>query len=131
MATCRRCGIEFGSESLVERYRETNQEFVCADCKRVPATVIKYKSGLGEDFCRPWHGDFDADDNPIDLFGRKFAGDVALCGHRDRVTQAHRPEMLPIRSVPKKKRSKYRASRKKGVMSLQLFLASAEARGQL
>lgn len=130
MGICNRCGIEFGTEKLVERYREKGEELVCADCKRSPAIVIKYVLDGSDEFCRPWHGDFDADDHPIDLFGRRFAGDIALCGHRDCVTQSHRPEMSPIRKVPKKKRVKYRSTRKR-VFSYELIMASAEVRGQL
>lgn len=131
MGNCSRCGVEYATEGIINRAKEKGEALLCADCRRTPAVVIKYVLNGIDEFCRPWHGDFDADDNPIDLFGRPFTGDVALCGHRDCVTQSHRPGMSPIRKVPKKKRVKYRSSRRKTALSYELVMASAEVRGQL
>jgi hypothetical protein len=122
MGACVRCGLEYLSEIATERALEEGRKIVCADCRRSKVKVIKYWIDGVATFCRPWHGDFDDDDYPVDDKGKRFTGEVALCGHKDCIAFEHRPGM----QVPKKNKVRVRE-----MVSMESFIAVAEARGQL
>lgn len=72
---CRRCGM---TEFLAPEKRKPKDD-LCLDCRRKPAKTINY--GLGKS-CRPWHGEFDVEDNPM-LNGVLFMPGERVCKHRD------------------------------------------------
>jgi len=39
--------------------------------------------------CRPWHGEFDADENPLTDDGKLYRPGVRLCRKRDCVERSH------------------------------------------
>jgi len=134
MVACDRCGIDAFSQETwtkqVERGRGDSK--LCADCKRVtngPVMSIRYLIPGLVGVCQIWHGDFDSEDNPLDANGNRFAGDVALCGHKDCVTGLHRPEMIIARA---RRGTSTRASiRRRKSFSLELWMAVAEGSRQL
>lgn len=82
-ATCTRCGTLW---SYPDRY-VTRPEFdgsQCKDCKARPLTRV----GSGLDYCTPWHGHFDEDDNPMQN-GKLYKPGIRTCGHRDCVRPMH------------------------------------------
>ena len=134
MVSCTRCGADAFSEEAwmrrVERGRGDGK--LCSDCERVingPITAINYQIPGLHGVCRTWQGDFDRDDNPLDKHGNRFAGDVALCGHKDCVTATHRPEMVGAK-LRRGALSRSQIRRKK-TFSLELWLAMAEGSRQL
>lgn len=122
MGACVRCGLEFLSEASTEKAIEERRTIICADCKRSKVKVIKYWIDGVATYCRPWHGDFDDDDYPVDSKGVRFTGDVAICGHKDCIAFEHRPGM----KAPRKNKVRVRE-----MPSMELFMAVAEVRGQL
>lgn len=134
---CSRCGADaFSMEAWIKRQERGSQK-LCADCERKPILQLKPRTDV-EGMCRIWHGEFDWDDYPLDSHGKRFTGDLALCGHRDCVRPAHRPEMVAKRpprtvysaSMNARKRRKMKND-KKTQFSLELWLAVAEGSRQL
>lgn len=81
---CRTCGYNDTSNAIEKRVeRGGSQE--CASCTARPAVTIKTDYGV----CRPWRGDFDDDDNPLDARGRLYRPGRRLCGNRDCVARNH------------------------------------------
>jgi hypothetical protein len=128
MVGCVRCGFEFLNEESAEKYIIEKRSIICTDCKRPPVKTIRYLINGSYELCRPWHGEYDSEDYPIDKYGKRFTGTEALCGHRDCINAAHRPEMQSSRI---NRGSTYRMSRTKKLLSPELLVAVAEARGQL
>lgn len=126
MGECLRCGIPFLSKAATEKWLEEKKQLICADCNRSRVKQIKYRKGVDEFVCRPWHGDFDAEDYPIDAKGMRFTGELALCGHRDCIAFEHRPDM----AAPRKNRV-HKPLKGRSLPAMELFIAVAEARGQL
>jgi hypothetical protein len=83
LTKCERCGIDwkFPSNYLS---RESYDVTLCKDCKQKPLGRV-YKNN---DYCEPWHGLFDDDDNPI-KDGELYKPGVRSCGHRDCVRAGH------------------------------------------
>lgn len=132
MVQCTRCGIDAFSEEAWQQRLIRQLSMVCVDCERYfngPVVVVSKKNAKVKGVCRSWHGDYDLEDNPLDKDGNRFAGDVALCGHRDCVTQAHRPEMKGSRV----KRGGLSAGvlRRRRALSYDLIMAAAEVAKQL
>lgn len=81
---CRTCGYNDTSNAMEKRVeRGGSQE--CASCTAKPAVTIKSAYGV----CRPWRGDFDDNDNPLDTKGRLYRPGIRLCGNRDCVARNH------------------------------------------
>lgn len=131
MVQCKRCGIDAFSEEAWQARQTRGGSLHCADCERFytgAILVVDYKKKV-KGACRSWHGDYDLDDNPLDKDGNRFAGDVALCGHKDCVTQAHRPQMRISRM--KSGNLTNTQLRRKRALSIELIMAAAEVARQL
>ena len=129
---CLRCGIDAFSEEAWIKRQERGHTQICVDCERFengPVVTIVYQGLELQGACRTWHGDYDLDDNPLDRFGNRFTGDVALCGHKDCVTLTHRPGMKQNRV--RRGGLSGRQVRAKKAFSFELWLAVSEKAGQL
>jgi hypothetical protein len=81
---CIKCGVEDADFAMAKR-KERGHPILCASCRAKPAKTVRTKYGV----CKPWHGDFDADDNPLDEFGKPYRAGKRLCGNRDCVNEEH------------------------------------------
>lgn len=79
IATCLIC-----SEQWPVHPSRPNNHLICLQCRR---TENKIDYGM-EEPCRPWHGEFDDDDNPMQS-GKLFRPGNRICGHRDCVELNH------------------------------------------
>ena len=79
--TCRRCGFT----EFVPADKRKRQDELCADCRRRPAKTINY--GLSKS-CKPHQGQFDKEDNPVEL-GKLFMPGKRICKHSDCIEPAH------------------------------------------
>lgn len=82
-ATCDRCGFEwtFPSRYL---YRENYRHDLCRECTAQPQNSV-LRNGVT---CKPWHGDFDENDNPM-KDGVLYKPGERTCGARDCVNTNH------------------------------------------
>lgn len=130
---CSRCGIDaFSEEAWMKRVERGQLDKFCGDCERVDKgalTTINYRVPGVQGVCRSWQGDYDAEDNPLDKDGNRFAGSIALCGHKDCITATHRPEMA--QGTKTRARLSRTAIRRKRSFSFELWLAMVEGSGQL
>jgi hypothetical protein len=78
---CRRCGFQ----EFVPADKRKRADSLCSDCRRRPAKSINY--GLSKP-CKPHHGEFDHDDNPME-YGHLFLPGKRLCKHSDCVEVSH------------------------------------------
>lgn len=80
---CDRCGQiwAFNARYL---YRDDYSKELCPDCRAKPQS----KAGSTKDYCVPWQGDYDDNDNPI-KFGKLWKPGVRTCGHSDCVRKSH------------------------------------------
>jgi hypothetical protein len=74
MAECARCGMLLD----IPEIKAWNKRLFCKDCRTRRQRKIKY----GDLLCKPWHGDFDEQDNPM-LDGQLFMPGVRICLHKD------------------------------------------------
>lgn len=81
---CRRCGFE-------GKTKQPWSDGLCPSCiAEPPATgYLSYTRNDHRSLCRPWQGDFDADDNPVNPDGSLVLEGQRLCRHRDCVSTAH------------------------------------------
>ena len=70
----------------MEQRKERRIAILCVSCVARPAKTIK---GPLDTKCIPWHGDFDAQDNPLNSEGFKFMPGKRLCNFRDCVNPDH------------------------------------------
>lgn len=82
-AVCDRCGLQFTFHARY-LYRDEYNPDLCRGCKARPLDKVQF----GNDYCVPWHGDYDPEDNPL-LDGALYRPGVRTCGHRDCVRPAH------------------------------------------
>ena len=82
--TCEKCGMEETSPAL-ERYVLRRGIVRCASCRATKRNKIHYATGV----CRPWHGNFDENDNPLDELGNLYMPGPRNCNHRDCVAPNH------------------------------------------
>lgn len=87
---CERCGFTY---VFHRRYfTRTMEWWLCASCKAQPMQICRY----GDDWCKPWQGDFDIDLLVcLDERGKPVMLGLRSCGHWDCV----RPEHLVSRAV--------------------------------
>jgi len=83
-ATCERCGYDFEYPSNYTAGNRTFDGSLCVSCKAKPKVQVRY----GDDYCTPWHGDYDLDDNPI-KDGKLWKPGIRTCGHTDCVRASH------------------------------------------
>lgn len=81
---CMRCGIREDSIRMTKR-SERGTELLCRSCVARPAKTISGAFGK----CIPWHGNFDAQDNPLNPDGTRFRPGKRICSHRDCVSLDH------------------------------------------
>lgn len=84
---CQKCGVEEQQKlaTLDKRASRNGNLKLCKDCNiQGPIKQIRY----GKDYCTPWHGDFDGNDNPMKN-GRLYKPGKRTCGHRDCVNVRH------------------------------------------
>jgi hypothetical protein len=62
-----------------------HMEPICPSCAAKPANGIQTDFGI----CRPHHGDFDDNDNPLNRWGKLFRPGYRLCHNRDCVEPTH------------------------------------------
>ena len=91
---CRRCGYPDDGGHISKRV-ERGQDQLCASCAAQPAKTVKSDYGI----CRPWDGEFDQDDNPVDNQGNLYRPGVRLCGNSDCVAKKHIEEMGVIAAL--------------------------------
>lgn len=81
---CDRCGVADENNQLAKRI-ERGRPALCSSCLAKPMRSVVTGYGV----CRPWHGDFDDDDNPLDDEGQLYRAGVRLCRKRDCVERSH------------------------------------------
>jgi len=81
---CKKCGAEDTDAAMAKR-KERGHPLLCASCRAKPVKTIKSKYGI----CVPHHGDFDADDNPLDEYGYYLFKGKRLCGNKDCIALDH------------------------------------------
>jgi len=81
---CIRCGYEDASGHIAKRVERGSTQ-TCQSCRARPAE--KVDSNYGK--CRPWHGEFDEHENPVDRFGKLYKPGVRLCMNADCVEVTH------------------------------------------
>jgi hypothetical protein len=64
---------------------ERRVDLLCRSCVAKPAKTVQTAFGR----CIPWHGDFDAQDHPLNPDGSKFLPGERLCGYRDCCNREH------------------------------------------
>lgn len=69
-----------------------NEHLLCREC-RTTEKSIDY--GMGEP-CKPWHGDFDENDNPMRL-GTPYRPGPRICNHKDCIEPSHIVGYVPSR----------------------------------
>jgi hypothetical protein len=79
--TCARCGFT----EFVPADKRKRKDKLCGDCRRRPAKSINYGRSKS---CKPHHGEFDLEDNPIQL-GELLLPGKRVCGHSDCVETTH------------------------------------------
>jgi hypothetical protein len=87
---CDKCGVKY----TISSRRLTRADY-CNSCNAKPAARVIYDG----DYCKPWHGDFDEWENPIQD-GRLFKAGIRTCGHRDCVRDLH---IVKIKPEPKQR----------------------------
>jgi hypothetical protein len=81
---CSRCGRDDTTGSLDKRV-ERGASRICSDCRAKPAYKVLTEYGV----CIPHHGEFDADDNPLDEFGYLLMPGFRKCFKSDCVNPEH------------------------------------------
>lgn len=84
MPTCRKCGI-LDESSGMEKRQAKGLSIICASCRARPARIIRTAYGV----CRPHHGNYDEDENPLDDAGNLYRPGKRLCGYRDCIEITH------------------------------------------
>jgi hypothetical protein len=84
MAVCLQCGTEDNSGYITKRVNRGSEQ-LCSSCAARPAKIVNTKYGK----CRPWHGDFDEWENPLNKYGELYRPGVRLCGYRDCIEKTH------------------------------------------
>ena len=82
--TCQRCGAPIKSRHALKR-AEQGEALLCSSCTAKPAKSVATAFG----WCKPHHGQFDSDDNPLDDHGKLYRAGIRLCRNRDCVEQTH------------------------------------------
>lgn len=81
---CVKCGHEDTTTQMSHRVeRGKSQE--CASCVAKPIARLKTKYG----YCRPWHGEFDKMENPVNDDGSLVIDGFRKCGYSDCVEPTH------------------------------------------
>jgi hypothetical protein len=87
LISCLRCGVmEPVRVGALDKRAERGHNGQCSSCNARPMQQIR--RGSKGDFCRPWHGEFDDNDNPMKN-GRYYLPGERVCGHRDCVNKKH------------------------------------------
>ena len=81
---CERCGYE-DTTGLLEKRVDRGASKLCSSCRAKPVSVIKTEFGD----CKPWAGDFDTDDNPLNPDGSLLLPGMRKCGNSDCVAEDH------------------------------------------
>ena len=84
MIFCKKCGVEDTDAAMAKR-KERGHPLLCASCRAKPAKTVRTKYGV----CVPHHGNFDADENPLDEYGRLLFKGKRLCGNKDCIALDH------------------------------------------
>ena len=93
---CEKCGF-IDAGTYIRRQIERDKPALCSSCSAKPVGHLRTKFGR----CRPWAGDFDEEDNPIDAkTGALYRPGSRLCGFKDCVNLAHIVEPLPPPTPP-------------------------------
>lgn len=81
---CLKCGYEDDSGHIAKRVERGSSQ-TCSSCRARPAKTVDGPHGK----CKPWHGAFDQDDNPLDDHGNQVLPGFRKCGHSDCIEQEH------------------------------------------
>lgn len=88
---CDRCGYRQTLYlSTFEKRVQRGRGNKCDSCAARRSTMIRY----GKEFCFPWGGEFDDNDNPMKN-GELYKPGVRLCGHRD-CTNLHHIQLAKL-----------------------------------
>lgn len=80
---CTRCGMPYTG-------RAEWLDGLCPSCTaEPPEKYVSYTSGGRKMLCRPWMGEFDDQDRPIDDEGQLVRPGERSCGHSDCVSASH------------------------------------------
>jgi hypothetical protein len=69
----------------MEKRQAKGLSLVCSSCRARPARIIRSAYGV----CRPHHGEFDDDNNPLDDNLNLYRPGKRLCGYRDCIEVTH------------------------------------------
>ena len=88
---CQQCGYTYLTPRRGMMADRPTEWWLCKSCKAVPVDKCWY----GDDWCRPWKGDFDLDVLMcLDEKGQPYMVGPRTCGHWDCVREDHQLVLL-------------------------------------